>query len=68
MVNLFVSTGAGCGVIGVVALRRVPNAWLSKEIRSLNLTATEQKDLVAFMEALTGQVAPEVSSPSRLPE
>jgi cytochrome c peroxidase len=41
----------------------VPNPWLSKEIRPLNLTATEQKDLVAFMEAITGQVAPEVSSP-----
>jgi cytochrome c peroxidase len=46
----------------------MPNQWLSKEIRPLNLTATEQKDLVAFMEALTGQVAPEVSSPPKLPE
>jgi hypothetical protein len=32
-----------------------PNQWLSKEIRPLNLTAEEQKDLVVFMEALTGQ-------------
>ena len=45
-----------------------PNQWLSKEVRPLNLTAAEQKDLVAFMEALTGQVATEVSSPPKLPE
>jgi cytochrome c peroxidase len=45
-----------------------PNQWLSKEIRSLNLTADEQKDLVAFMEALTGHVAPEASTPPKLPE
>jgi len=46
----------------------MPNQWLSKEIRPLNLAAEEQKDLVAFMEALTGQVAPEVLSPPKLPE
>jgi len=34
----------------------VPNQWLSKEIRALNLTEQEKKDLVAFMEALSGQV------------
>ena len=45
-----------------------PNQWLSKDIRPLNLTPVEQKDLVAFMEALTGQVAPEVSTPPKLPE
>ena len=45
-----------------------PNQWLSKDIRPLNLTPAEQKDLVAFMEALTGQVAPEVSTPPKLPE
>ena len=45
-----------------------PNPWLSKDIRPLNLTPVEQKDLVAFMEALTGQVAPEVSTPPKLPE
>jgi cytochrome c peroxidase len=39
-----------------------PNQWLSKEIRPLNLSAAEEKDLVAFMEALTGQIAPEVST------
>jgi len=34
----------------------VPNQWLSKEIRPLNLTEQEKKDLVAFMESLSGQV------------
>jgi cytochrome c peroxidase len=34
----------------------IPNKWLSKEIHPLNLTEQEQKDLVAFMEALTGEV------------
>ena len=29
-----------------------PNQWLSKDIRPLNLTPAEQKDLVAFMERL----------------
>jgi cytochrome c peroxidase len=34
----------------------------------LGLTAQEQQDLVAFLEALTGEVAKEVSSPPVLPE
>jgi cytochrome c peroxidase len=45
----------------------VKNAWLSKEIQPLNLTGQEQADLVAFLESLTGKVAPEVSSPPELP-
>ena len=45
-----------------------PNAWLTTAIQPLNLTATEQADLVAFLEALTGQVAAEVTSPPRLPD
>jgi len=28
----------------------------------------EQKDLIAFMEALTGQIPAEVSTPPKLPE
>lgn len=43
------------------------NPWLSEEIRPLNLTGRELADLVAFLHALTGQVAPEVSTPPRLP-
>jgi len=43
------------------------NPWQSPEIQPLNLTASEQADLVAFLEALTGEVASEVSSPPALP-
>ncbi len=32
------------------------NAWLSKEVKALQLTATQVDDLVAFLEALTGDV------------
>lgn len=46
----------------------VANPWLSREIRPLNLTAQEQADLIAFLHALTGQIAPEVSSPPQLPQ
>jgi cytochrome c peroxidase len=45
-----------------------PNPWLSGEIRPLGLTREEQGDLVAFLEALTGEVAAEVASPPRLPQ
>lgn len=44
------------------------NPWLSGDIKPLNLTAPEQADLVAFLESLTGQVAPEVTSPPTLPD
>jgi cytochrome c peroxidase len=43
------------------------NPWLSLAVKPLNLTAAEQGDLVAFLQALTGEVSPEVSSPPRLP-
>ena len=43
------------------------NPWLSKEIQPLSLTAEEQSDLVAFLRALTGEVAPEVASAPQLP-
>jgi cytochrome c peroxidase len=32
-----------------------PNPFLSKDVRKLNLTAEEKKDLVSFMEACTGE-------------
>jgi cytochrome c peroxidase len=44
------------------------NPWLSKEIRPLNLTGGEQVDLVAFLNALTGEIAAEVSRPPMLPQ
>jgi cytochrome c peroxidase len=46
----------------------VPNPWLAALIQPLNLTASEQADLVAFLEALTGEVASEVTRPPRLPD
>ena len=33
-----------------------PNAWLSKDMQPLSLSAQEKRDLVAFMEALTGPI------------
>jgi len=44
------------------------NPWRSPAIQPLNLTASEQADLVTFLEALTGEVAPEVSNPPKLPQ
>lgn len=46
----------------------VKNPWLSREIQPLDLIASEQADLVAFLRALTGEVAPEVASPPQLPQ
>jgi cytochrome c peroxidase len=45
-----------------------PNPWLSNAVKPLGLTADERTALVAFLEALTGEVAPDVTSPPRLPE
>ncbi|MCW5829932.1 MAG: c-type cytochrome [Deltaproteobacteria bacterium] len=44
-----------------------PNKWLSPLIIPLNLTGQEIDDIVAFMEALTGEITP-VEEPARLPE
>jgi len=44
------------------------NPWISPVIQPLNLTAAEEAELVAFLEALTGEVAPEVGSPPKLPQ
>jgi cytochrome c peroxidase len=35
-----------------------PNPYLSKDMKRLNLTAQEKRDLVVFMEALTGETKP----------
>ncbi len=45
----------------------VKNPWLSKEIKPLNLTPTEVADLVAFLEALTGDVKG-LEPPASLPQ
>jgi cytochrome c peroxidase len=63
--------GSVASLADVVALYDrggTPNPWLSGEIRPLGLTVEERADLVAFLEALTGEVAPEVTSPPRLPQ
>jgi hypothetical protein len=41
---------------------------LSSAIKPLGLTAEERAALVAFLDALTGEVAADVTSPPRLPE
>ncbi len=46
----------------------VASPWRAAEVAPLGLSAEEQADLVAFLEALTGQVAVEVTSPPTLPE
>ena len=46
----------------------VKNPWLSSDVRPLNLTAQEQKDLVAFLQSLTGEIDPEVGKPPTLPQ
>jgi cytochrome c peroxidase len=45
-----------------------PNPWLSSAVKPLGLTAEERGALVAFLEALTGEVSADVTSPPRLPE
>jgi len=45
-----------------------PNPWLAGDIRPLGLTPEEEADLAAFLQALTGEVAAEVSSPPHLPQ
>jgi cytochrome c peroxidase len=54
-------------VVDYYAKGGTPNPWLSPKSQPLNLTTQEQADLVAFLHALTGEVAPEVSSPPELP-
>ena len=44
------------------------NPWRSAAVAPLGLTAEEERDLVAFLEALTGEVAAEVTSPPALPD
>jgi len=67
----YMHDGSVASLADVVALYDrggTPNPWLSGEIRPLSLTVEERADLVAFLEALTGEVAPEVTSPPRLPQ
>ena len=45
----------------------IPNPWLSSDVRPLGLTAQDRSDLVEFLNALTGQIAPDVSRAPALP-
>ena|SRR5688572_15791646 len=44
-----------------------PNPWLSKEMRPLGLSEREREDLLAFLEALSGETTP-TSVPTSFPE
>lgn len=45
----------------------IANPSLSPEMARLNLSASEHEDLVAFLEALTGEIAPAAAKPPVLP-
>ncbi len=45
----------------------IANPWLSADIVPLHLTQEEHADVVRFLEILTGEVAPEVTTPPALP-
>lgn len=47
--------------------RRIPHPYLSKAIRSLNLTAQEKADLVEFLKSLTGEIDPALTSLPEMP-
>ena len=44
------------------------NPWLSSDVKTLKLTNQEQKDLVAFLNSLSGEIDPEVGKPPTLPK
>jgi cytochrome c peroxidase len=44
------------------------NPWLSSDVKPLKLTNQEQKDLVVFLNALSGEIDPEVGKPPTLPK
>jgi len=45
-----------------------PNKNLDANIRKLNLTDQERKDLVAFLKALSGEGWQQIQAPSELPQ
>ena len=45
----------------------IANPSLSPEMARLHLSASEQDDLVAFLESLTGEIAPEAARRPLLP-
>jgi cytochrome c peroxidase len=55
-------------VVAFYARGGVANPSLSPDMRRLELSAREQDDLVAFMESLTGEIAPQTAKPPVLPQ
>lgn len=46
-----------------------PNPYLAAEVKPLNLTAAEKKDLVAFLRSLTGEIPKAaVTEPTSFPQ
>ena len=62
------SVGSLAEVVAFYNRGGVPNPGLSSAIEPLNLTAAEQQDLVAFLEALNGEVDAAIASPPQLPD
>jgi len=60
----FMATGLALAIW--LQMRGHANPWLSPKSQRLDLTAAECADLVTFLHALTGEVAPEVSRPPPL--
>jgi cytochrome c peroxidase len=54
-------------VVAFYARGGIANPSLSPDMARLDLSASEQDDLVAFLESLTGEIAPEVSKLPLLP-
>jgi len=46
----------------------VKNPWLSTDVKRLGLTVQEQKELLAFLQSLSGEIDPQVGNPPTLPE
>lgn len=68
---MYMHDGSVKALADVVALYNkggVKNPWLAGDIRPLGLTAGEQAALVEFMNALTGEIDPEVGRPPVLPD
>ena len=62
------SERALAGVVDYYNRGGVKNAWLSADMKPLELTAQEQADLVEFMKALSGEIDRDVSRPPVLPK
>lgn len=45
----------------------VPNPWLDKRMKKLNLTPQDKKDLVEFLKALSGEGWQHIKAPTRFP-